>query len=187
MVDLFFFVLCLILQQDVEKFTDIEKLYLYLKLPSGPSSGNDKRYAPPPAPTRSTQVHYFALWPGFVTVTHIIVLLLVRKCTGHDPHRSIWTQYRAQKCFFKKNKCIWILCFFLHRICFPALWLIMSMKQAADLCRRSAIPSCLCVICFPISIHHTHPSSTPPPNSAHLDWECQGVVHSWIMVLKFLF
>lgn len=36
-------VLCL-LQQDVEKFTDIEKLYLYLKLPSGPSSGNDKRY-----------------------------------------------------------------------------------------------------------------------------------------------
>lgn len=31
------------LQQDVEKFTDIEKLYLYLKLPSGPSSGNDKR------------------------------------------------------------------------------------------------------------------------------------------------
>lgn len=32
------------LQQDVEKFTDIEKLYLYLKLPSGPSSGNDKRY-----------------------------------------------------------------------------------------------------------------------------------------------
>lgn len=34
----------LTLQQDVEKFTDIEKLYLYLKLPSGPSSGNDKRY-----------------------------------------------------------------------------------------------------------------------------------------------
>lgn len=32
------------MQQDVEKFTDIEKLYLYLKLPSGPSSGNDKRY-----------------------------------------------------------------------------------------------------------------------------------------------
>lgn len=31
-------------QQDVEKFTDIEKLYLYLKLPSGPSSGNDKRF-----------------------------------------------------------------------------------------------------------------------------------------------
>nr|XP_046210744.1 DNA-binding protein RFX7-like [Oncorhynchus gorbuscha] len=28
---------------DVEKFTDIEKLYLYLKLPSGPSNGNDKR------------------------------------------------------------------------------------------------------------------------------------------------
>lgn len=35
------------LQQDVEKFTDIEKLYLYLKLPSGPSSGNDKRYISP--------------------------------------------------------------------------------------------------------------------------------------------
>ncbi|CAL8356786.1 unnamed protein product [Lota lota] len=30
--------------QDVEKFTDIEKLYLYLKLPSGPGNGNDKRY-----------------------------------------------------------------------------------------------------------------------------------------------
>ncbi|XP_052322997.1 DNA-binding protein RFX5-like [Oncorhynchus keta] len=29
--------------QDVEKFTDIEKLYLYLKLPSGPSNGDDKR------------------------------------------------------------------------------------------------------------------------------------------------
>ncbi|CAL8294758.1 unnamed protein product [Boreogadus saida] len=28
--------------QDVEKFTDIEKLYLYLKLPSGPGNGNDK-------------------------------------------------------------------------------------------------------------------------------------------------
>lgn len=39
-----FFLLFLSLQQDVEKFTDIEKLYLYLKLPSGPSSGNDKRY-----------------------------------------------------------------------------------------------------------------------------------------------
>ncbi|XP_036790414.1 DNA-binding protein RFX7 [Oncorhynchus mykiss] len=31
--------------QDVEKFTDIEKLYLYLKLPSGPSNGNDKSIA----------------------------------------------------------------------------------------------------------------------------------------------
>uniref|UniRef100_A0AAZ3RIH3 Regulatory factor X7b n=1 Tax=Oncorhynchus tshawytscha TaxID=74940 RepID=A0AAZ3RIH3_ONCTS len=31
--------------QDVEKFTDIEKLYLYLKLPSGPSNGNDKGIA----------------------------------------------------------------------------------------------------------------------------------------------
>uniref|UniRef100_A0A8C7M5G2 RFX-type winged-helix domain-containing protein n=1 Tax=Oncorhynchus mykiss TaxID=8022 RepID=A0A8C7M5G2_ONCMY len=38
-----FSLLPLILQQDVEKFTDIEKLYLYLKLPSGPSNGNDKR------------------------------------------------------------------------------------------------------------------------------------------------
>lgn len=37
------FVIFLSSQQDVEKFTDIEKLYLYLKLPSGPSSGNDKR------------------------------------------------------------------------------------------------------------------------------------------------
>ncbi|KAI3377879.1 hypothetical protein L3Q82_009016 [Scortum barcoo] len=29
--------------QDVEKFSDIEKLYLYLKLPSGPNSSTDKR------------------------------------------------------------------------------------------------------------------------------------------------
>lgn len=30
-------------QQDVEKFTDIEKLYLYLKLPTGSSINTDKR------------------------------------------------------------------------------------------------------------------------------------------------
>lgn len=35
--------LFLFLQQDVEKFSDIEKLYLYLKLPSGPSSNTEKR------------------------------------------------------------------------------------------------------------------------------------------------
>lgn len=31
------------LQQDVDKFSDVEKLYLYLKLPSGSSSNADKR------------------------------------------------------------------------------------------------------------------------------------------------
>lgn len=41
MSSLFFF---LVLQQDVEKFSDIEKLYLYLKLPSGPSSNTEKRW-----------------------------------------------------------------------------------------------------------------------------------------------
>lgn len=37
------------LQQDVDKFSDVEKLYLYLKLPSGSSSSADKRWAPAPA------------------------------------------------------------------------------------------------------------------------------------------
>lgn len=74
------------------------------------------------------------------------------------------------------------LCF--GRPCFAALWLMLMMKQAADLCGHPAIPSCLCFICFPISIHHTHPCSTPH-NLAHLDWECQGVDHSWIMVLIY--
>lgn len=31
-----------VIQQEVEKFTDLEKLYLYLQLPSGPNNG-DKR------------------------------------------------------------------------------------------------------------------------------------------------
>ncbi|XP_062245892.1 DNA-binding protein RFX5-like [Platichthys flesus] len=54
--------------QDVEKFTDIEKLYLYLKLPSGPSSGNDKRYT-------YTHTHTFSHVFHFVTHTCMAALL----------------------------------------------------------------------------------------------------------------
>lgn len=70
---LFYLVLFYFLQQDVEKFTDIEKLYLYLKLPSGPSSGNDKRYwssaishTHTHAQTHLTQVFHFAPWRLFL-------------------------------------------------------------------------------------------------------------------------
>lgn len=74
-----FFVLITFLQQDVEKFTDIEKLYLYLKLPSGPSNGNDKRYV--------THTHTHTLFPlcssAFLCLTHTWLLLfvtLIRLC-----------------------------------------------------------------------------------------------------------
>lgn len=62
----------LFLQQDVEKFTDIEKLYLYLKLPSGPSSGNDKRYV---TDTLFTRVFHFGLLFFFMSHTHMAALL----------------------------------------------------------------------------------------------------------------
>ncbi|XP_057191723.1 DNA-binding protein RFX7 [Triplophysa rosa] len=45
--------------QDVEKLTDIEKLYLYLKLPSGPSSGNEKNEQSS-ASSRTQQMHAFS-------------------------------------------------------------------------------------------------------------------------------
>ncbi|XP_042609003.1 DNA-binding protein RFX7-like isoform X2 [Cyprinus carpio] len=45
--------------QDVEKFTDIEKLYLYLKLPSGPSSGNDKSDQNSMSSSRTQQMYAF--------------------------------------------------------------------------------------------------------------------------------
>ncbi|XP_048828595.1 DNA-binding protein RFX7-like [Brienomyrus brachyistius] len=45
--------------QDVEKFTDIEKLYLYLKLPSGPSNGSDKCEQPSLSSSRTQQTHAF--------------------------------------------------------------------------------------------------------------------------------
>ncbi|TMS05350.1 DNA-binding protein RFX5 [Larimichthys crocea] len=45
--------------QDVEKFTDIEKLYLYLKLPSGPSSGNDKSDQSSMSSSRTQQMYAF--------------------------------------------------------------------------------------------------------------------------------
>ncbi|XP_052011103.1 DNA-binding protein RFX7-like [Xyrauchen texanus] len=46
--------------QDVEKLTDIEKLYLYLKLPSGPSSGNEKSEQSPMTSSRAQQMHAFS-------------------------------------------------------------------------------------------------------------------------------
>nr|XP_057944445.1 DNA-binding protein RFX7-like isoform X1 [Doryrhamphus excisus] len=45
--------------QDVEKFTDIEKLYLYLKLPSGPSSSGDKSDQSAVSSSRTQQMHAF--------------------------------------------------------------------------------------------------------------------------------
>lgn len=45
--------------QDVEKFSDIEKLYLYLKLPSGPSSGTDKCDQSALTSSRTQQMHAF--------------------------------------------------------------------------------------------------------------------------------
>ncbi|XP_030580272.1 DNA-binding protein RFX7 [Archocentrus centrarchus] len=45
--------------QDVEKFSDIEKLYLYLKLPSGPSSSADKSDQSALSSSRTQQMHAF--------------------------------------------------------------------------------------------------------------------------------
>lgn len=46
--------------QDVEKFSDIEKLYLYLKLPSGPSSSSDKCDQSALSSSRTQQMHAFS-------------------------------------------------------------------------------------------------------------------------------
>ncbi|KAM9366747.1 DNA-binding protein RFX7 [Symphorus nematophorus] len=46
--------------QDVEKFSDIEKLYLYLKLPSGPSSNTDKSDQSALSSSRTQQMHAFS-------------------------------------------------------------------------------------------------------------------------------
>ncbi|XP_028999777.1 DNA-binding protein RFX7-like [Betta splendens] len=45
---------------DVEKFSDIEKLYLYLKLPSGPSSSSDKSDQSALSASRTQQMHAFS-------------------------------------------------------------------------------------------------------------------------------
>ncbi|XP_078105432.1 DNA-binding protein RFX7-like [Sander vitreus] len=45
--------------QDVEKFSDIEKLYLYLKLPAGPSSSIDKSDQSALSSSRTQQMHAF--------------------------------------------------------------------------------------------------------------------------------
>ncbi|KAK2854066.1 hypothetical protein Q5P01_006727 [Channa striata] len=45
--------------QDVEKFSDIEKLYLYLKLPSGPSGSSDKSDQSALSASRTQQMHAF--------------------------------------------------------------------------------------------------------------------------------
>ncbi|XP_074522257.1 DNA-binding protein RFX7-like [Halichoeres trimaculatus] len=46
--------------QDVEKFSDIEKLYLYLKLPSGPSSNTEKSDQSALSSSRTQQMHAFS-------------------------------------------------------------------------------------------------------------------------------
>ncbi|TRY82040.1 hypothetical protein DNTS_006683 [Danionella cerebrum] len=46
--------------QDVEKLTDIEKLYLYLKLPSGPSSGSERTEQSSTSSSRGQQMHAFS-------------------------------------------------------------------------------------------------------------------------------
>ncbi|TMS13132.1 DNA-binding protein RFX7 [Larimichthys crocea] len=46
--------------QDIEKFSDIEKLYLYLKLPSGPSSNTDKSDQSALSSSRTQQMHAFS-------------------------------------------------------------------------------------------------------------------------------
>lgn len=89
------------LQQDVEKFTDIEKLYLYLKLPSGPSSGNDKRYV---RGTHITQVFHFALWLFFsfffsshtYTNTRFVVALITLSALSHCLSKIHWLLHRQR-------------------------------------------------------------------------------------------
>ncbi|KAG7278848.1 hypothetical protein CRUP_010411 [Coryphaenoides rupestris] len=49
--------------QDVEKFTDIEKLYLYLKLPTGSSINTDKSEQALASSSRTQQTHAFH-WIG---------------------------------------------------------------------------------------------------------------------------
>ncbi|CAF99575.1 unnamed protein product, partial [Tetraodon nigroviridis] len=51
------------LQQDIEKFSDIEKLFLYLKLPSGPSSNVDKSDQSALSSSRTQQMLRFQLDP----------------------------------------------------------------------------------------------------------------------------
>ncbi|XP_055060935.2 DNA-binding protein RFX7 [Misgurnus anguillicaudatus] len=46
--------------QDVEKLTDIEKLYLYLRLPSGASSGSEKIEQSSVSSSRAQQMHAFS-------------------------------------------------------------------------------------------------------------------------------
>ncbi|KAM4744163.1 DNA-binding protein RFX7-like [Anableps anableps] len=46
--------------QDVEKFSDIEKLYLYLKLPTGPSSSAEKSDQSALSSSRTQQMHAFS-------------------------------------------------------------------------------------------------------------------------------
>lgn len=150
----------LFLQQDVEKFTDIEKLYLYLKLPSGPSSGNDKRYV---TDTLFTRVFHFGLLFFFMSHTHMAALLWLSLHYWHccliacqkiqvAIRRLLraQTQFRLLDCKKKKKCKRFLLCdifggslvtgeFFFSSyeiiIHFSAVWLIIIMKQTTDKCR----------------------------------------------------
>lgn len=66
----FFLILCK--QQEVEKFTDLEKLYLYLQLPSGLSNG-EKRYI------YSCLCYYYAVYRkslGYMWGVYVLVVMV---------------------------------------------------------------------------------------------------------------
>lgn len=70
----------LLLQQDVERFTDIEKLYLYLRLPSGPSSssssGSDKMWV-------FLKSYSFPLW--LLITFHAVISVVRAEARGRSP------------------------------------------------------------------------------------------------------
>ena len=93
------------LQQDVEKFTDIEKLYLYLKLPSGPGNGNDKRYC------------LFSFWHPCVVQNPHCLLVWVWSFT-HVTHwpNNLTKLFSFILCYVKKNCTKCTKCTILMRI-----------------------------------------------------------------------
>lgn len=64
-------------QQDVEKFTDIEKLYLYLQLPSSPSSVHEKRYVLHDISLNISALHFFCWLIAYTSHIYILILSLV--------------------------------------------------------------------------------------------------------------
>ncbi|KAI4889651.1 hypothetical protein NFI96_031488 [Prochilodus magdalenae] len=75
-------------RQDVEKFTDIEKLYLYLRLPSGPSSGADKTTPTGPPQSRWTVRDDSSSAAAQCSVGHPLVLHQWSEDTSHRTLRT---------------------------------------------------------------------------------------------------